>query len=214
MLLIQRGATGIRLDGAAATLHAPLGVTGRPAPYTVSGSSAKRSASSSPLPRRSQGSCARSPPAVMRCSSVHVQWCSTVLRPRRPIFGRPGRCCCASMAVRRPRAKAVARFRRRVEGDFPQQLRIGQYSHALQTSESRPLRSCVAVTGESPLELLYLRLLIEAARSNEAQLRARNCASPTSRSAHHSRARACLEPGDERTRTQGGQSRSRFITIL
>ncbi len=58
----------------------------------------------------------------------------------------------------------VARFREQVELHFREHAGIGEYAALLQTSETRLLRACVAVTGDSPLELVHLRLLIEAER--------------------------------------------------
>jgi AraC family transcriptional activator of pobA len=58
----------------------------------------------------------------------------------------------------------VARFREQVERHFREHTGIGEYAALLQTSETRLLRACLAVTGESPLELVHLRLLVEAER--------------------------------------------------
>ncbi|HVS76302.1 MAG TPA: helix-turn-helix domain-containing protein, partial [Steroidobacteraceae bacterium] len=58
----------------------------------------------------------------------------------------------------------VARFRELVESGFRRHVGVARYAQALQTSESRLLRACAAVTGDSPLELVHLRLLIEAER--------------------------------------------------
>jgi len=58
----------------------------------------------------------------------------------------------------------VARFREQLEMSFREHVGIGEYSRRLKTSETRLLRACVAVTGESPLDLAHLRLLIEAER--------------------------------------------------
>lgn len=58
----------------------------------------------------------------------------------------------------------VARFRDHPEKSFRTHVPVGEYSALLKTSETKLLRACVAVTGESPLELVHLRLLIEAER--------------------------------------------------
>lgn len=63
-----------------------------------------------------------------------------------------------------PDRELVARFREQVEQHFREHTGIGEYATLLQTSETRLLRACVAVTGDSPLELVHLRLLIEAER--------------------------------------------------
>jgi AraC family transcriptional activator of pobA len=58
----------------------------------------------------------------------------------------------------------VARFREKLEQRFREHASIGQYAAQLEMSETRLLRACLTVTGESPLELVHLRLLIEAER--------------------------------------------------
>lgn len=58
----------------------------------------------------------------------------------------------------------VARFREQLEQRFREHVGVGEYAARLQTSQTRLLRACLAVTGESPLELAHLRLLIEAER--------------------------------------------------
>ncbi len=58
----------------------------------------------------------------------------------------------------------VARFREQIELRFREHAGIGDYAALLQASEARLLRACLAVTGQSPLELVHLRLLIEAER--------------------------------------------------
>ena len=63
-----------------------------------------------------------------------------------------------------PDRDLVARFREQVERHFRTHTGIGEYAALLQTSETRLLRACLAVTGQSPLELVHLRLLIEAER--------------------------------------------------
>lgn len=58
----------------------------------------------------------------------------------------------------------VARFRELVESRFRQHAGIADYTQSLQTSASRLLRACMAVTGDSPIELVHLRLVVEAER--------------------------------------------------
>lgn len=66
--------------------------------------------------------------------------------------------------IKAPDRELVARFREQVEQHFREHTGIGEYAAVLQTSESRLLRACVAVTGDSPVELVHLRLLVEAER--------------------------------------------------
>ncbi len=58
----------------------------------------------------------------------------------------------------------VARFREQVEQRFRQHPALTEYAALLQTSESRLRRACLAVTGQSPVDLVHLRLLLEAER--------------------------------------------------
>jgi AraC family transcriptional activator of pobA len=58
----------------------------------------------------------------------------------------------------------VARFREQVERCFREHLGLAEYAGLLQTSESRLRRACVAVAGQSPIDLVHLRLLLEAER--------------------------------------------------
>jgi len=58
----------------------------------------------------------------------------------------------------------VARFREQVERRFRQHPGLAEYAALLQTSASRLRRSCLAVTGQSPVDLVHLRLLLEAER--------------------------------------------------
>ena len=66
--------------------------------------------------------------------------------------------------INAPDRELVARFREQVERHFREHTEIGGYAALLQTSETRLLRACLAVTGDSPLELVHQRLLIEAER--------------------------------------------------
>lgn len=58
----------------------------------------------------------------------------------------------------------VARFREQVEQRFRQHAALTDYAVLLQTSESRLRRACIAVTGQSPVDLVHHRLLLEAER--------------------------------------------------
>lgn len=58
----------------------------------------------------------------------------------------------------------VARFREQVEQRFRQHAALTEYAALLRTSESRLRRACLAVTGQSPVDLVHLRLLLEAER--------------------------------------------------
>jgi AraC family transcriptional activator of pobA len=58
----------------------------------------------------------------------------------------------------------VARFREQVEQRFRLHSPLTEYAALLQTSESRLRRACLAVTGQSPVDLVHLRLLLEAER--------------------------------------------------
>jgi AraC family transcriptional activator of pobA len=58
----------------------------------------------------------------------------------------------------------VARFREKLEQRFREHAGIAEYAALLKASKTRLLRACLAATGESPLELVHHRLLIEAER--------------------------------------------------
>ena len=58
----------------------------------------------------------------------------------------------------------VARFREQVEQRFRQHHGLTAYAAWLQASASRLRRACLAVTGQSPVDLVHLRLLLEAER--------------------------------------------------
>jgi AraC family transcriptional regulator, transcriptional activator of pobA len=58
----------------------------------------------------------------------------------------------------------VARFREQVEQRFRQHPGLSEYATRLRASESRLRRACLAVAGQSPVELAHLRLLLEAER--------------------------------------------------
>ncbi len=58
----------------------------------------------------------------------------------------------------------VAHFRRLVEARYRTHATVGAYATALGVSESKLRRACLAVAGQSPTELLHLRLLVEAER--------------------------------------------------
>jgi AraC family transcriptional activator of pobA len=58
----------------------------------------------------------------------------------------------------------VARFREAIEGRFRQHAGIPIYCREVGVSESQLRRACVAVTGEPPVTLIHLRMLVEAER--------------------------------------------------
>lgn len=58
----------------------------------------------------------------------------------------------------------VARFREQVEQRFRTHTALTEYAALLQTSESRLRRACLAVAGQSPVDLVHIRLLLEAER--------------------------------------------------
>jgi AraC family transcriptional activator of pobA len=58
----------------------------------------------------------------------------------------------------------VARFREQAEQRFRQHTGLAEYAARLQTSASRLRRACLAVAGQSPVDLVHLRLLLEAER--------------------------------------------------
>jgi AraC family transcriptional activator of pobA len=58
----------------------------------------------------------------------------------------------------------VARFREQVEQRFRRHPALTEYAALLQTPETRLRRACLAVAGQSPVDLIHLRLLLEAER--------------------------------------------------
>jgi AraC family transcriptional activator of pobA len=58
----------------------------------------------------------------------------------------------------------VARFRQSLERRFRVHASVATYAAELGASEPTLRRSCLAVVGETPLEMLQLRLLVEAER--------------------------------------------------
>jgi AraC family transcriptional activator of pobA len=58
----------------------------------------------------------------------------------------------------------VARFRQLVERRFRDHASVTSYAAELQTTVTRLRRACVQVTGQSPVELIHLRLVVEAER--------------------------------------------------
>lgn len=58
----------------------------------------------------------------------------------------------------------TARFREQVEQDFRRHIAVRQYAARLQITEARLRRACYAAAGQSPIDLIHLRLLIEAER--------------------------------------------------
>lgn len=58
----------------------------------------------------------------------------------------------------------VARFRERVEVGFREHRSVAAYARDLGISEAALRRACLAVAGQSPTNILYYRLAVEAAR--------------------------------------------------
>ena len=63
-----------------------------------------------------------------------------------------------------PDRELVARFRQQVERRFREHASISGYAAQLQASTARLRRACLSVTGQSPVQLVHLRLLVEAER--------------------------------------------------
>lgn len=63
-----------------------------------------------------------------------------------------------------PARELVARFRQSLEQRFRTHVSVATYAAELGASEPTLRRSCLAVVGETPLEMLQLRLLVEAER--------------------------------------------------
>jgi AraC family transcriptional activator of pobA len=58
----------------------------------------------------------------------------------------------------------VAHFRRLVESHYRTHASVSMYSEQLGVSQARLRRACLSVAGQSPVELVHLRLLVEAER--------------------------------------------------
>jgi AraC family transcriptional regulator, transcriptional activator of pobA len=58
----------------------------------------------------------------------------------------------------------VARFRQAIEQRYREHATIAAYARALEVSERRLQRACAAILGQRPVELVHLRLLLEAER--------------------------------------------------
>ncbi len=76
--------------------------------------------------------------------------------PDTTVHGQPG--------LATPDCELVARFRRLVELRYREHLGLGFYAAELGVSQARLRRACVSVAGQSPAELVHLRLLVEAER--------------------------------------------------
>jgi AraC family transcriptional activator of pobA len=63
-----------------------------------------------------------------------------------------------------PERELVAHFRRLVESRFRTHASVSKYSEQLRVSQARLRRACLSVAGQSPVELVHLRLLVEAER--------------------------------------------------
>ena len=60
--------------------------------------------------------------------------------------------------------EVVAKFRERIERHLREHAGIRTYCRALGVSESQLRRACLAVTGQAPVALIQLRMLVEAER--------------------------------------------------
>lgn len=63
-----------------------------------------------------------------------------------------------------PELELVARFRHEVGRHYRDHFSIARYARQLGTSETRLRRACLAAAGESPVDIVHRRLLIEAER--------------------------------------------------
>lgn len=70
----------------------------------------------------------------------------------------------ATSAVSSRDQELTARFREQVEGGFREHIAVAEYASRLQTTETRLRRACYAAAGQSPIDLIQLRVLIEAER--------------------------------------------------
>ncbi len=66
--------------------------------------------------------------------------------------------------ARAPERELLARFRRLVEAQYRTHAGIDTYAEELGVSEARLRRACLTVAGQTPVELVHLRLLVEAER--------------------------------------------------
>jgi len=58
----------------------------------------------------------------------------------------------------------VARFRHAIEHHYREHVSVTAYAHELGVSDARLRRACLAATGQSPVALVHLRMLVEAER--------------------------------------------------
>lgn len=58
----------------------------------------------------------------------------------------------------------VARFRRDLEQHFRSHRSVENYAAALGVAEKRLRSACLAITGQTPVQLVHLRLIVEAER--------------------------------------------------
>jgi AraC family transcriptional regulator, transcriptional activator of pobA len=75
----------------------------------------------------------------------------------------PDAASAGSVAGARDR-ELIARFREQVERRFRAHASVAEYAALLQVSEATLRRACVAAAGQSPVDLVHLRLLVEAER--------------------------------------------------
>lgn len=70
----------------------------------------------------------------------------------------------ATAAVSSRDQELTARFREQVERGFREHISVADYAARLQITETRLRRACYAAAGQSPIDLVHLRVLVEAER--------------------------------------------------
>lgn len=70
----------------------------------------------------------------------------------------------SSADARTPSRELVARFRRLIEAHYRAHASLRTYASRLNVSEAKLRRVCLEVAGQSPIELVHLRVLVEAER--------------------------------------------------
>src|SRR5581483_9134946 len=71
---------------------------------------------------------------------------------------------CTAPASATASRELVARFRRLIEARYRSHSSLSTYAAGLNVSEAKLRRVCLEVAGQSPVELVHLRLLVEAER--------------------------------------------------
>ena len=70
----------------------------------------------------------------------------------------------ADAQARAPERELVARFRHLIEVGYRTHVPVASYARELSVTETKLRRACIAVAGHAPIEILHLRLLVEAER--------------------------------------------------